>query len=61
MPLDGLAHGASPSVTRVREQVHAVADTDAAVLLTGESGTGKELVARMLHEPPRARDGPSSP
>ena len=43
--LDSLT-GRSPAVTRVREQVHAVADSDASVLLTGESGTGKELVAR---------------
>jgi DNA-binding NtrC family response regulator len=50
--------GRSPSATRVREQVHAVADTDAAVLLTGESGTGKELVARTLHELSSRRDKP---
>jgi two-component system response regulator AtoC len=50
--------GRSPSVTRVREQVHAVADTDAAVLLTGESGTGKELVARMLHDLSSRRERP---
>src|SRR4051794_35112415 len=50
--------GRSPSVTRVREQVHAVADTDASVLLTGESGTGKELVARTLHELSSRRDKP---
>jgi DNA-binding NtrC family response regulator len=42
--------GRSPPLARLREQVEAVAATDASVLLTGESGTGKELVARMLHD-----------
>jgi DNA-binding NtrC family response regulator len=42
--------GRSPPITRLRDQVDAVAESDAAVLLTGESGTGKELVARMLHD-----------
>ena len=55
--LDSLT-GRSPAITRVREQVHAVADSDASVLLTGESGTGKELVARTLHELSPRRDKP---
>jgi two-component system response regulator AtoC len=42
--------GRSPPLVRLRDQVDAVAESDAAVLLTGESGTGKELVARMLHD-----------
>jgi DNA-binding NtrC family response regulator len=50
--------GRSPPVARLREQVEAVAATDAAVLLTGESGTGKELVARMLHDRSSRRDRP---
>jgi two-component system, NtrC family, response regulator AtoC len=50
--------GRSPPVARLREQVEAVAATDAAVLLTGESGTGKELVARMLHDRSPRRDRP---
>jgi two-component system, NtrC family, response regulator HydG len=50
--------GTSQAVQRLREQVRKVAATDATVLILGESGTGKELVARMLHEESRRRDGP---
>jgi two-component system, NtrC family, response regulator HydG len=41
--------GKSRAMQAVLEQVRAVADSDASVLLLGESGTGKELVARALH------------
>jgi two-component system response regulator AtoC len=50
--------GRSPPIARLREQVEAVAATDASVLLTGESGTGKELAARMLHDRSHRRDRP---
>jgi two-component system response regulator AtoC len=50
--------GRSPPLTRLRDQVDAVAESDAAVLLTGESGTGKELVARMLHDRSARRKKP---
>jgi two-component system response regulator AtoC len=53
---DDLLIGRSPPLVRLREQVDAIADSDAAVLLTGESGTGKELVARMLHDRSPRRD-----
>jgi two-component system, NtrC family, response regulator AtoC len=53
---DDLIIGRSPAIVRLREQVDAIADSDAAVLLTGESGTGKELVARMLHDRSPRRD-----
>ena len=42
--------GNSPALRKVLQQIHLVAPTDAAVLITGESGTGKELVARAIHE-----------
>ncbi|MSU60170.1 MAG: GAF domain-containing protein [Pedosphaera sp.] len=42
--------GSSPGLKKVLQQIHLVAPTDAAVLVTGESGTGKELVARAIHE-----------
>ncbi len=42
--------GDSPGLRKVLQQIHLVAPTDAAVLITGESGTGKELVARAIHE-----------
>jgi two-component system response regulator HydG len=41
--------GSSPVIRAVVEQIEAVADSDASVLLLGESGTGKELAARALH------------
>lgn len=48
----------SPGMRRVLEQVAAVADTQATVLVEGESGTGKELVARALHADSRRATGP---
>jgi two-component system response regulator HydG len=41
--------GRSRALQRVFEQVRAVAESDASVLLVGESGTGKELVSRAIH------------
>lgn len=41
--------GVSQSVTRVRELIQQVADTEANVLILGDSGTGKEVIARNLH------------
>jgi two-component system response regulator AtoC len=42
--------GVSPGITRLRENVAQVADTEATVLILGESGTGKEVVAREIHD-----------
>jgi DNA-binding NtrC family response regulator len=50
--------GESRLMRAVLEQVRAVADSDASVLLLGESGTGKELVARALHWSSGRRAGP---
>jgi DNA-binding NtrC family response regulator len=41
--------GDSPELRRIIEQIPAIAESDATVLITGETGTGKELVARALH------------
>jgi len=48
----------SAGMRRVIEQVQAVAQTDASVLILGESGVGKELVAAAVHDMSRRRDGP---
>ncbi len=47
----GLANfvAADPSTRALIDQVRALADTMATVLIHGESGTGKELIARALH------------
>ncbi len=48
--------GSSRAMSRVRELIGQVADTDATVLLLGESGTGKGLAAEEIHRlSPRSR------
>jgi formate hydrogenlyase transcriptional activator len=42
--------GNSSGLRKVMQQIHLVAPTNAAVLISGESGTGKELVALAIHE-----------
>lgn len=48
----------SPAMKRVVEQAMAVAQADSPVLVTGESGVGKELIAALVHDSSRRRDGP---
>jgi len=43
---------------RLREQIGALAGTQADVLILGETGAGKEVVARALHDLSSRRDGP---
>jgi two-component system C4-dicarboxylate transport response regulator DctD len=42
--------GRNAAIRRLREEIVAVADTDADVLIMGETGSGKEVVARALHD-----------
>lgn len=42
--------GDSAPMTKVKEIIEQVADSDLTVLIRGESGTGKEIVARSLHQ-----------
>jgi len=46
----------SSAMKQLMEDVHAVAATDATVLLTGETGTGKDLLARAVHRCSRRGD-----
>ncbi|MDA0990036.1 MAG: sigma-54 dependent transcriptional regulator [Verrucomicrobia bacterium] len=48
----------SSAMKAVVEQILALADTQATVLIQGESGTGKEVVARALHAEGERRAGP---
>ncbi|MGF0540457.1 sigma-54-dependent transcriptional regulator [Agrobacterium sp. ES01] len=42
--------GRTPEITKLREQIVMLADTDVDILITGETGSGKEVVARALHD-----------
>jgi len=53
--------GGSPGMTRVREVIAKVADSDSPVLIEGESGTGKELVAAAIHRQSGRAKGPFVP
>src|SRR5438445_1825196 len=48
-------------MTRVREIIAKVADSDSPVLIEGESGTGKELVAAATHRQSGRAKGPFVP
>ncbi|SEJ06528.1 two-component system, NtrC family, C4-dicarboxylate transport response regulator DctD [Pseudomonas linyingensis] len=56
--LEGRLIGLSPGIARLRQQVAALARTNADVLILGETGSGKEVVARALHDLSARRDGP---
>ena len=56
--LEGRLIGLSPGIVRLRQQVAALAATNADVLILGETGSGKEVVARALHDLSSRRDGP---
>jgi two-component system response regulator HydG len=50
--------GVSPPMLRLKDTLALVAPSEATVLITGESGTGKEVVAQIIHQNSRRKDGP---
>ncbi len=50
--------GRSGIMTRLRDQIRAIAETEADVLIQGETGTGKEVAARALHRASPRGDKP---
>jgi len=50
--------GTSVPMLELRALLERIAQTDATVLVTGETGTGKEVVARVLHQHGKRRNGP---
>jgi len=50
--------GRSDAMVALRQQIRAVAATDADVLITGDTGTGKEVAARALHRASARQSGP---
>jgi two-component system C4-dicarboxylate transport response regulator DctD len=50
--------GRAPVMVALRNQLRAVAATDADVLIEGETGTGKEVAARALHRASARSNGP---
>lgn len=50
--------GRSEVITTLRQQIRAVAATEADVLITGDTGTGKEVAARALHRASSRKAGP---
>ena len=50
--------GDSPAMAHLRQQVSLAAPTNGRVLVLGDNGTGKELVARLIHQSSRRKNGP---
>ena len=50
--------GRSPAMQEIYRVLARLTQTDLTVMISGESGTGKELVARVLHDHGKRRNGP---
>ncbi len=50
--------GRSPAMQEIYRVLARLTQSDLTVMITGESGTGKELVARVLHDHGKRRNGP---
>src|ERR1039458_8290330 len=51
----------SPAMLDQMEKCRRAAGTDATVMILGESGYGKEVMARLIHNQRRRKDGPFMP
>ena len=56
--LESVMVGRAPVVVALRQQIRAVAATDADALILGATGTGKEVAARSIHELSERREKP---
>ncbi|MHA1528182.1 MAG: sigma-54-dependent transcriptional regulator [Alphaproteobacteria bacterium] len=56
--LEAVLVGRAPIMVALRQQLRAVAATDADVLILGATGTGKELAARAIHDLSERREKP---
>lgn len=56
--LEARLMGRAGVMVELRQQIRAVAETDADILIVGETGTGKEVAARALHAISTRRDRP---
>jgi two-component system nitrogen regulation response regulator GlnG len=50
--------GRSPAMQEIYRALARLTQTELTIMITGESGTGKELVARVLHDHGKRRQGP---
>jgi DNA-binding NtrC family response regulator len=50
--------GATPAISRLRDEISDAAPSEAKVLITGESGSGKEITARLIHMQSRRARAP---
>lgn len=57
-PIEGRLTGRSAMMIALRQQIRAVAQTEADVLIVGATGTGKEVAARALHRAGMRSDAP---
>ncbi|NRA76374.1 MAG: sigma-54-dependent Fis family transcriptional regulator [Planctomycetes bacterium] len=53
--------GNDPRTIKVLRTLSAVAPTDSTILINGASGTGKDLIARLVHQTSKRREGPWVP
>lgn len=56
-PQDGLVYN-SPKMKKIIEAASRLATVDSTVLILGESGVGKEVIAKLIHNESKRKNGP---